>query len=48
VKKPTIGPNAKPKKVTSANAGRTDTFAVPGMTKLKNARTPYRAAPMAA
>jgi hypothetical protein len=48
VKKPTIGPKAKPKNVTSANAGRTDTFAVPGMMKLKKARTPYSAAPMAA
>ena len=35
VKNPTIGPNAYPKKVTIAKAGRTETFAVPGMRMLK-------------
>ena len=39
VKNPGIGPNANPKNVTSANAGRSDTLEVPGMMKLNCAAT---------
>jgi hypothetical protein len=48
VNRPTIGPNANPKNVTIANAGRIDTDSVPGMRKLSGAVTAYRAAPIAA